>query len=110
MKNGLFIIYDLCTGCHTCELACQKEHHFPHDQYGVTIFQDGPRKNVEGKWDYTFLPVPTLLCDLCADRVETGKLPTCVHHCPAGVMRFDTVENLTHLLDEHPRSCVFSPE
>ena len=27
-------------------------------------------------------------------RVEAGKLPTCVHHCQAGVMVYGTLEEL----------------
>ena len=38
--------------------------------------------------------MPTHLCDLCAARVEAGKLPTCVHHCQAGVMVYGTLEEL----------------
>ncbi len=29
------------------------------------------------------IPTPTTLCDLCAERVQKGKLPSCVHHCLA---------------------------
>ncbi|WP_417340999.1 hypothetical protein [Gordonibacter urolithinfaciens] len=31
---------------------------------------------------------------MCAVRVEAGKLPTCVHHCQAGVMVYGTLEEL----------------
>ena len=66
--NGLLIDYEWCTGCHTCEIACQQEHGF------------APRN---------------VLCDLCADRVEKGKLPTCVKHCQAGCMQYGSVEELS---------------
>ena len=28
-REGLLIDYEFCTGCHTCEIACQMEHGFP---------------------------------------------------------------------------------
>ena len=41
------------------------------------------------------MQVPTDQCDLCADRVEKGKLPTCVKHCQAGCMQYGSVEELS---------------
>ncbi|MEG0374283.1 MAG: 4Fe-4S dicluster domain-containing protein [Raoultibacter sp.] len=38
--------------------------------------------------------MPTRLCDLCAERTAAGKLPTCVHHCQAGVMVYGPIEEL----------------
>ena len=38
--------------------------------------------------------MPTHLCDLCEDRVASGKLPTCVHHCQAGVMVYGPLQEL----------------
>lgn len=108
-QYGLMINYDYCTGCHTCEVACKKVHDLPEGQYGIHVLQDGPRKNVEGEWDYTYLPLPTKLCDLCADRVKEGRLPSCVHHCQARVMYYDTLENLAKLQETMPRSAIFQP-
>ena len=31
-EYGLFINFDYCTGCHTCEIACKKEHDLPEGQ------------------------------------------------------------------------------
>lgn len=107
-KMGLFIDYDMCMGCHSCEMACSQEHKLSVGQWGIRVMQDGPRKNLKGKWEYTFLPLPTELCDLCGSRTSMGKLPSCVHHCQTQVMRYDTIENLQPLLEEKPRSVVFS--
>lgn len=93
-EYGLMIDYDYCSGCHACEVACKKEHDMPNGDFGIKIAQDGPRQNSDGTWEYDYLPVPTSLCDLCADRVSAGKLPTCVHHCQAGVMVYGTLEEL----------------
>ena len=62
--NGLLIDYNFCTGCHSCEMACKVEHGF-----------------AEG-------------CDLCAERVGEGRLPTCVHHCQGLCMYYGPVEDL----------------
>jgi Fe-S-cluster-containing dehydrogenase component len=91
---GLMIDYDYCSGCHACEVACKKEHDMPRGDFGIRILQDGPRKNSTGTWEYDYLPVPTSLCDLCVGRTTVGKLPTCVHHCQAGVMIYGSIEEL----------------
>ena len=36
-KYGLLINYDYCTGCHSCEVACQQEHDFPEDKCGIKV-------------------------------------------------------------------------
>lgn len=110
MKKALFVIHDLCVGCHACEVACRKEHGFDLEDYGIRVFQDGPRENPDGSWEYTFFPLPTTQCDLCANRVEEGKLPTCVHHCVAGVMRYGTIEELAPYAEKHPRSSIIFPK
>lgn len=107
-KMGLFINYDMCMGCHSCEMACAQEHRLPAGQWGIRIMQDGPRKNRNGKWEYTFLPLPTELCDFCRGRVGMGKLPACVHHCQTQAMAYDTIGNLQPLLEQKPRSVVFA--
>ena len=109
MTYGLLIHYEYCTGCHTCEIACKKQLDLPEGQWGIKLMSDGPRKNTEGKWEYTFLPLPTNLCDLCAERTQEGRLPTCVHHCQAGIMYYDTLENLAKLQETMPRSVVYRP-
>ena len=79
MTYGLFIDYGYCTGCHTCEVACKKEHHLERGQWGIHVLQDGPRQKEDGSWEFTYLPLPTSLCDLCSERVGEGRLPMCVH-------------------------------
>lgn len=98
MTKGLFIDYAWCTGCHSCEMACKAEKNLPKGQWGIKLQQNGPWQLTEDKWDYTFLPVPTELCDLCAERVEEGRLPSCVHHCQALCMEYGEVEDLAKKL------------
>lgn len=107
-RMGLFINYDMCMGCHSCEMACSQEHRLPAGQMGIRLMQDGPRKNIKGKWEYTFLPLPTELCDLCEERTAFGKLPSCVHHCQTQCMVYGTIEDLHLLQEDKPRSVVFA--
>ena len=105
---GLFINYEYCTGCHTCEVACKKALGLPEGQYGIVLCEDGPRKNIKGTWDLTYLPLPTHLCDFCAERVGEGRLPSCVHHCQAGIMYYGTLEELSAKLAEKPNQVLFA--
>lgn len=106
--NGLLIDYEFCYGCQVCEIACKKEHNLGEGQWGIQLFKMGPRKIGEDKWEYTFVPVPTEFCDLCADRVAEGRLPTCVHHCNAKVMEFGPIEELSAKLAQKPKVVLYS--
>jgi len=107
-RYGLLIDYDFCTNCHSCEVACKKELDLPVGQFGIKVLEDGPRKNTHGKWEWTYIPLPTDLCDLCAVRVSQGRLPSCVHHCQAGIMYYGTLEELAEKLAEKPKQVLFS--
>lgn len=93
-EYGLLIDYEYCSGCNACVTACKMEHNMPESDFGIRILQDGPRQYSDGSWEYNYLPMPTRMCDLCAERVEAGKLPTCVHHCQNAVMVYGPVEEL----------------
>ena len=93
-KQALLIDYEYCTGCHTCEVACQQEHGFEPTKLGIEIKQIGPTYLGNRKWQYDYIPTPTAFCDLCSDRVSKGKKPSCVHHCQSNCMEYGTVEEL----------------
>lgn len=105
---GILIDYEYCTNCHTCEVACKKALDLPVGQYGIKVLEDGPRKNMLGTWEWTYLPLLTDLCDLCAERTAEGRLPSCVHHCQSGVMYYGTLEELAVKLAEKPKMALFS--
>ena len=77
--KGLLVDYEWCSGCHTCEVACQIEHGYPTDQ-----------------------------CDLCASRVEKGHVPTCVKHCQAQCLQYGDLEELSKELARKPKQMLFS--
>ena len=106
-EYGLLIEYDYCTGCHTCEVACQQEHDHPVGRCGIKITEfvmDTP-KGVS----IDYLPFPTVLCDLCAARVHRGEQPTCVKHCQAACMEFGPLDELMRTMKAKPRTVLFRP-
>jgi Fe-S-cluster-containing dehydrogenase component len=92
---GLLIDYGYCSGCRTCEVACQEDHGYAPGEAGIRVLQDGPREYSDGSWQYDYVPVLTSKCDLCGARVAAGKLPTCVKHCAAAVMQYGPANELT---------------
>lgn len=107
-EYGILIDYEFCTNCHTCEVACKKEHNLPVGQFGIKTLEYGPVKNIKGDWEWTYLPLPTELCDLCAERTAKGKLPTCVHHCQSGIMYYGTLTELAEKMAEKPKMVLFT--
>lgn len=93
-EYGLLVDYEYCSGCQACVTACKMEHNMPTGDFGIKILQDGPRESSDGVWEFNYLPMPTHLCDLCADRLDAGKLPICVHHCQSGCMAYGPIEEL----------------
>lgn len=91
---GLLINYEYCTGCKSCEMACSVEHDIPIGRFGIKMEQIGPWLYGDKKWQNDMVPIPTDECNLCADRLEKGKKPTCVKHCQALCMEYGTVEEL----------------
>ena len=106
---ALVIDYEFCTGCHACEVACRKALGLPGGQFGIRILQDGPRELPGGGWEYNHLPMPTSLCDLCAERVSEGKGASCAHHCPAHCLHFGAVEEMAAKAAEKGGHAMFVP-
>ena len=108
--KGLLVDYEWCSGCHTCEVACQLEHGYPSDQWGLKVHEVGPWEYAPKTWQYSYLPAPTDQCDLCADRVAKGHEPTCVKHCQAQVLKYGDLEDLAKELARKPKQTLFSCE
>ncbi len=106
-KQGILIDYNWCTGCHSCEVACQMELNLPVGQYGIKLAELGPWEYAPGKWQLTYIPMPTDQCTLCNERVKSGKVPSCVHHCQAKCMQFGPVEELSKMLADHPKQVLY---
>ena len=108
-RNGILIDYEFCSNCHTCEIACKEELGIPEGKWGIKVFEVGPWKVDDEKWQLTYVPVPTDMCNLCEDRVAKGKLPACVHNCYTGVMEYGPVEELAKKLGNKGRQVLFTP-
>ena len=109
-QYGILVDYEWCTGCHSCEFACQMEHGYPVGQTGILVNEIGPWKIDEDVWQLAYMPVPTDQCDLCADRVAKGHEPTCVKHCQAQVLKYGDLEDLAKELARKPKQTLFSCE
>jgi anaerobic dimethyl sulfoxide reductase subunit B (iron-sulfur subunit) len=94
-RYGLLIHYDYCTGCHTCEVACQQEHGHPAGINGIRITKHVYRAGEKVKID--FIPYPTDHCDLCMVRCARGEKPSCVKHCQSRCMKFGPLEELAEI-------------
>ena len=108
--HGLLIDYDFCTGCHTCEIACKQEHNLPVGKWGIKVFEFGPMEIQSDKYLITYIPYPTDLCDLCEERARKGKLPSCVKHCQANVMKYGTIEDLAEEMKKKPKMLLWAPK
>lgn len=107
-KFGLLINYDFCTGCHTCEVACQQEHSFPAGKCGIRVTEHvyaAEKKPVA----VDYIPFPTELCDLCMKRHSNGELPACVKHCQSFCMSFGRLDELVGQMADQKRSALYSP-
>ena len=107
-KKGLMIDYYLCTGCHSCEVSCKLEKKLDTGVYGIKLNDgDADAWQIDDEtWEYKWIPVPTQLCDLCAERVEEGKQPACVLQCCAHCMHYGDLDELAKMMDENDRKCV----
>lgn len=108
--KGLLIDFNYCCGCHSCEVACQKEHGYGIGQFGMSVLQSGPWR-IEGMkgYQYDYVPFPTKLCDLCAQRVADGRLPTCVQHCPTNCLAYGDVDDLAAQMVGRARLMIIKP-
>ena len=106
-KNGLLIEYNFCTGCHSCEVACQQEHDFPAGKNGIKVTEYEYETYTKVMIDY--LPYPTDMCDLCINRYQQGELPSCVKHCQAQVIQFGPIDKLVKEMEERPKMVLYTP-
>lgn len=104
---GLWIDIEFCTGCRSCESACRQEHGLEPDEFGIKVTEHLLNRGQT----YNFIPIPTDLCDLCADRMEGGaRRPACAHSCMAHVMEYGPISELASRLANKPRSALWAPK
>ena len=113
-KYALRSDYEYCSGGEPCVGPCREEHGFPVGKWGIRVLDDGPwQKDDEGEggnhFNWNKIPVPTDLCDLCADRVKRQREPLCVHQCLADCMKFGTVEEMAVEFAKKPKQVLWAP-
>jgi Fe-S-cluster-containing dehydrogenase component len=91
-------------------VACQMEQGLPVGKWGIQLAEIGPWQIEGDKWQYSYIPAPTELCNLCGKRVAAGKEPACVQHCQADVMRFGPVEELAKEMADRSHLVLFAPK
>jgi Fe-S-cluster-containing dehydrogenase component len=106
-KYGLLIDYNYCTGCHSCEVACQQEHDFPAGKNGIIVTEY--EYETFNKLVIDYLPYPTDLCDLCINRHKEGEVPSCVKHCQACVIQFGFLGDLVKQMEDRPKMVLYAP-
>lgn len=109
-KYALFIDYEYCSGCHSCELACRNELGLGKGEFGIKVLQDGPRQFNDGTWVWDYVVLPSEKCTMCEGRIEQGLEPSCVQHCQAKVLKFGTPEQCAAMLAEKgKKAAIFMP-
>ena len=98
---GMKVEVDYCTGCEVCILACQQEHGYEPEQYGVRVTKLGPLhiNDEEKVFQYDFIPQFTQWCALRAERTAKGKKPSCVQHCQAQCLELGPIEELSRSMN-----------
>jgi Fe-S-cluster-containing dehydrogenase component len=107
MTKAILINYDFCTGCHSCEVACKKILDLPKGEFGIKVTEVGPFKysvgDLKDKWEWTYMPVITQVCDMCEERLEQNKMPMCVQHCQGWCMYYGEADELVKKMDGQSR-------
>ncbi len=105
-RYGLLIDYNWCTGCHSCEVACQQEHDYPVGTNGIVVTEYEYEKDGRVKIDY--LPFVTDHCDLCTARLAQNEQPACVKHCQAACMEFGFTDDLSATMKDRSRVTLYT--
>ena len=107
-RYAILIDYDFCTGCHSCEVACQQEHDYAAGTNGIVVKEYEYESKGRVRIDY--LPFFTQHCDLCKSRRarETDGLPACVRHCQSRCMEFGATADLAPKLADRPVATLFT--
>ena len=104
-KYGMLIDIHYCTGCHTCEVACQQENRYEAGQFGIKVTEHIQQEKNGLMIDY--VPFMTDLCNLCLPRVKEGKKPACVKHCLAACMFFGTADEILEEAKKSKKGMIF---
>ncbi len=105
-KYSLLVDYKYCTGCHSCEIACNQEYDRPVGFAGIKVFESTMK--LGDKFHINYMPVRTDLCSFCAGRIKKGKQPSCVQHCLSGCLEVSERRELAEAVSERDRMILFT--
>ena len=105
---GLLIDYEYCTGCYSCQVACEQEYGWSAGMSGMRVIEVVERLPKDKEY-LVYLPFPTELCMLCAARTKKGLEPSCVQHCMAACIKYGKIEELAKEMGKKPRMVLWSP-
>lgn len=105
-RYGILVDYEWCTGCHSCEVACQQENNHPAGTCGVIVKEYEYVAN--GRVRIDNLPYFTQNCDLCMTRHRQNELPACVRHCQARCMEFGPTRELQATMADRTKTVLFT--
>lgn len=103
MTHAFLIDYEWCTGCHSCEVACQMFNGLPPEQFGIKLNSVGPWPYGDGKWQFDNVPVITDQCNRCSQRTDEGLSPLCVQHCQAQCLKYGELDALLETAGQKPK-------
>jgi Fe-S-cluster-containing dehydrogenase component len=107
-RYALLIDYDYCTGCHSCEVACQQEHDYPAGTNGIVVKEY--EYEAAGRVRIDYLPFFTQHCDMCKTRRtrDRDEPPACVKHCQSRCMEFGLAGELAGAAAEREKAVLFT--
>lgn len=94
-----------CTGCHSCEVACQQENDLDAGMYGVKITEHILNQKQGLMIDY--VPYFTDLCNGCASRIATGRRTNCEKACLAQCLKFGPADEIMEEAKKAKKPIVF---
>jgi Fe-S-cluster-containing dehydrogenase component len=105
-RYAIIIDYDFCTGCHSCEVACQQEHQYPVGTNGVVVKEY--EYEAAGRVKIDFMPFLTDHCDFCTARLARSERPACVKHCQASCMEFGMTQDIANTMKDRTRAVLYT--
>ena len=105
---GMLIDYEYCTGCHSCEISCKQRFDLAEDEWGIKLAEHGPWKYGSTDYEWDYIPAPTSICNMCADRLEKGKKPLCAQHCQAFVIEVGPLAELAKKVGDKKKQVLYS--
>ena len=106
-KMGMLVDYEWCSGCHSCEVACQMEQGLQVGQSGIVTKEIGPWLIHADRWQLTNIVAPTDQCNACLERLSKGKRAACAHHCQAQCLEVAPLDELIPRLQNKTKQSLF---